>query len=151
MADIQSILTSILTAQYGKDVRQAIHDGIHTCYEDGKSGSIDLIAREDIQELTNAINALNSALTINAYTRPFLSNAWLIDLANPHGENNKPYMVNEQTQNIPGNLAWGIREVLYLSGEQVLLRITGIERDGSSTSIWTCVYNFGSWSGWIKH
>lgn len=101
--------------------------------------------------LDQKIAAINSALTINAYSRPFLSNAWLIDLANPHGENNKPYMVGEQTQNIPDNLAWGIREVLYLSGDQVLLRITGVELDGSYTSIWTCVYNFGSWSGWIKH
>lgn len=102
-------------------------------------------------DFTAKYNNLNSALTINAYTRPFLSNARLVDLANPHGENNKPYMVGEQTQNIPDNLAWGIREVLYLSGEQVLLRITGVELDGSYTSIWTCVYNFGSWSGWIKH
>lgn len=103
------------------------------------------------KQLQEAVESLNSALTINAYSRPFLSNAWLIDLANPHGENNKPYMVGEQTQNIPDNLAWGIREVLYLSGDQVLLRITGVELDGSYTSIWTCVYNFGSWSGWIKH
>lgn len=102
-------------------------------------------------DFTAKYNDLNSALTINAYSRPFLNNAWLIDLANPHGENNKPYMVGEQTQNIPDNLAWGIREVLYLSGDQVLLRITGVELDGSYTSIWTCVYNFGSWSGWIKH
>ena len=102
-------------------------------------------------DFTAKYNNLNSALTINAYSRPFLSNAWLIDLANPHGENNKPYMVGEQTQNIPDNLAWGIREVLYLSGDQVLLRITGVELDGSYTSIWTCVYNFGSWGGWIKH
>lgn len=102
-------------------------------------------------DFTAKYNDLNSALTINAYTRPFLSNAWLIDLANPHGENNKPYMVGEQTQNIPDDLAWGIREVLYLSGDQVLLRITGVDLDGSYTSIWTCVYNFGSWSGWIKH
>lgn len=102
-------------------------------------------------DFTAKYNGLNSALTINAYSRPFLSNAWLIDLTNPHGENNKPYMVGEQTRNIPDNLAWGIREVLYLSGEQVILRITGVELDGSYTSIWTCVYNFGSWSGWIKH
>lgn len=102
-------------------------------------------------DFTAKFESLNSALTINAYSRPFLSNAWIIDLANPHGENNKPYMVGEQTQNIPDNLAWGIREVLYLSGEQVILRITGVELDGSYTSIWTCVYNFGSWSGWIKH
>lgn len=101
--------------------------------------------------MSDRFSSLNSALVESAYTRPFMSNAWLVDLANPHGENNKPYMVGEQTQNIPDDLAWGIREVLYLSGDQVLLRITGVERDGSYTSIWTCVYNFGSWSGWIKH
>lgn len=115
---------------------------------DGRFGKILL---DRIVAAEKNITTINSALTINAYSRPFLSNAWLIDLANPHGENNKPYMVGEQTQNIPDNLAWGIREVLYLSGDQVLLRITGVELDGSYTSIWTCVYNFGSWSGWIKH
>ena len=102
-------------------------------------------------DFTAKFESLNSSLVESAYTRPFMSNAWLVDLANTHGENNKPYMVGEQTQNIPDNLAWGIREVLYLSGDQVLLRITGVELDGSYTSIWTCVYNFGSWSGWIKH
>ena len=102
-------------------------------------------------DFTAKFESLNSSLVESAYTRPFMSNAWLVDLANTHGENNKPYMVGEQTQNIPDNLAWGIREVLYLSGDQVLLRITGVELDGSYTSIWTCVYNFGSWSGWIKN
>lgn len=56
MADIQTYLDQIKNAQYGKDVRQSIHDGIKQCYEDGKAGAIDLTAREDI-------NALNSALT----------------------------------------------------------------------------------------
>lgn len=55
MADIQTYLDQIKNAQYGKDVRQSIHDGIKQCYEDGKAGAIDLTAREDI-------NALNSAL-----------------------------------------------------------------------------------------
>lgn len=125
----------------------------YTVNEQGHVPDAQLVVqlKEENESLQEEIEKLNSALTINAYSRPFLSNAWLIDLANPHGENNKPYMVGEQTQNIPDNLAWGIREVLYLSGEQVILRITGVELDGSYTSIWTCVYNFGSWSGWIKH
>lgn len=42
MADIQTYLNQILQAVWGKDVRQAIHDAIHQCYEDGKAGSIDL-------------------------------------------------------------------------------------------------------------
>lgn len=48
MAGIQEYLDLIKNAVYGRDVRQAIHDGIHQCYEDGKAGTIDLVAREEI-------------------------------------------------------------------------------------------------------
>lgn len=34
MASIQEILTKILSAKFGRDVRQAIHDGIEQCYDD---------------------------------------------------------------------------------------------------------------------
>lgn len=51
MSDIEQNLTFILSSRYGKDVRQAIHDAIHDCYEDGKAGSIDLVAREQIANL----------------------------------------------------------------------------------------------------
>ena len=46
MPDIQDFLQNIMTAVYGKDVRQSIHDGIRQCYYDGKAGSVDLEARE---------------------------------------------------------------------------------------------------------
>lgn len=36
MSNIQENLKKILAAVYGKDVRQAIHDSIHDCYEDRK-------------------------------------------------------------------------------------------------------------------
>ena len=54
MADsnIQELLTSILNTKLGKDMRQAIHDGIEQCYEDGKAGAVDLIARQRINNLT---------------------------------------------------------------------------------------------------
>lgn len=51
MSDIMENLNKILTSRYGKDVRQSIHDGIRDCYEDGKAGSIDLVAREQIANL----------------------------------------------------------------------------------------------------
>lgn len=50
-SSIQQFLNKILSSRYGKDVRQAIHDGIHQCYEDGKAGAIDLVAREQIANL----------------------------------------------------------------------------------------------------
>lgn len=51
MADIQSLLDQLLQAVYGKDVRQAIHDSIERCYEDGKAGATDLIVREKVDQL----------------------------------------------------------------------------------------------------
>lgn len=51
MAGIEEYLDKIKNAVYGRDVRDAIHDGIHQCYEDGKAGAVDLVAREEIAEL----------------------------------------------------------------------------------------------------
>lgn len=51
MSDIEQNLAFILSSRYGKNVRQAIHDSIHDCYEDGKAGAIDLVARERIDNL----------------------------------------------------------------------------------------------------
>lgn len=48
---ITQYLNKILEAVYGKDVRQAIYDSIHQCYEDGKVGAVDLVAREQIANL----------------------------------------------------------------------------------------------------
>lgn len=51
MSNIEQNLQKILTSRYGKDVRQSIHDSIHDCYEDGKAGATDLVAREQIANL----------------------------------------------------------------------------------------------------
>lgn len=53
MADsnIEKLLKQILDTKLGKDMRQAIHDGIEQCYEDGKTGAVDLVARQRIDNL----------------------------------------------------------------------------------------------------
>ncbi len=43
MSNIQENLKKIREAFYGKEVRQAIHDSIHDCYEDGKSGATEFV------------------------------------------------------------------------------------------------------------
>lgn len=48
MATIIDYLNKIKTAVYGKDVRQSIIDAIQQCYYDGKAGTVDLKARQDI-------------------------------------------------------------------------------------------------------
>jgi hypothetical protein len=51
-SNIQTLLKNILSAVYGKDVRQSIHDGIKQCYYDGKAGAVDLEARETAEALS---------------------------------------------------------------------------------------------------
>ena len=61
---IQTYLDKIKNAIYGKDVRQAIHDSIRQCYEDGKAGELDLLAREGVAEIKS--NIANPNLLINS-------------------------------------------------------------------------------------
>lgn len=53
---IEQYLKKILEAVYGKDVRQSIHDAIQQCYFDGKAGSTDLEARQQIEDNNSAVN-----------------------------------------------------------------------------------------------
>lgn len=55
---INENLDKIKNAVYGRDVRDAIHDAIEECYEDGKAGSTDLTARRNIAYLSPKVTAL---------------------------------------------------------------------------------------------
>lgn len=63
MSDIETNLQTIINAVHGRDVRQAIHDAIHDCYEDGKAGATDLVARERISEIVT-----DSTGTLSGYS-----------------------------------------------------------------------------------
>lgn len=76
MADIYDYLNSILKSIYGKDVRKSIHDAIYQCYKDGKAGSIDVTARERINNII-------------ANGTPTEGNTELIDIR--YGANGKTY------------------------------------------------------------
>ena len=62
MATIIENLKKILEARYRKDVRQAIHDSIENCYNDGKAGSIDLQARQMLGD-TNISSIADGTVT----------------------------------------------------------------------------------------
>ena len=53
VSNIDKYLSDIMNTSLGKDVSQAIHDGIEEYYKDGKADAIDLEARGSIEE-TNA-------------------------------------------------------------------------------------------------
>lgn len=48
MADISTLLTQIISARYGRDVRQSVHDAIRQCYDDGHAGATDLTLRDKL-------------------------------------------------------------------------------------------------------
>ena len=56
MAGIEEYLNKIKNAVYGREVRQAIHDGIETCYIEGKAGATDLVARDRITSVNNSLS-----------------------------------------------------------------------------------------------
>lgn len=64
MSNIENNLKTIMEAHYGADVRQAIHDAIEDCYEDGKAGATDLVARQRLNELASAMNTENGEATL---------------------------------------------------------------------------------------
>lgn len=68
MSNIEENLAFILRSRYGGDVRQAIHDAIHDCYEDGKAGATDLIAREQIAYTDEKLSAQIANLVANEGT-----------------------------------------------------------------------------------
>ena len=52
---IQELLQGIDDAQYGRDMRQYIHKGIQKCYEEGSAGETDLVARQEIENITDTV------------------------------------------------------------------------------------------------
>ena len=67
MPTISELLDKIKNAKYGRDVREAIHDGIRCCYDEGKAGVTDVSAREAI----NTINKKIERGLINPAVSPY--------------------------------------------------------------------------------
>lgn len=78
MSNIEQNLEYILSSRYGKDVRQAIHDAIHDCYEDGKAGAVDLTAREQIKATDNKLS--NQIANLVSENNPTEGNSELQDI-----------------------------------------------------------------------
>ena len=62
-ATIQELLQGIMDSQYGRDMRQFIHDAIQKCYEEGSAGETDLTARESIEKILEIFGDIESTST----------------------------------------------------------------------------------------
>lgn len=70
-------LDKIINAVYGKEVRQAIYDSIYKCYTEGKVGSIDQTAREQIQETNNTVAEEVQNLRLKCAGRNYVTRAYV--------------------------------------------------------------------------
>lgn len=111
-----------------------------------------------VRGVNSLVQAINYTANMTNYTLPLASesgtitDAIRVDLTNPYGLNNKPYVVayGITLYNLPDDIAWGIREVLWISEDKVMVRITGINKSGTKPVFYTNCYNAGYWTGWSK-
>lgn len=101
------------------------------------------------QKLTgNSLNRNMQFDVSHAWENPTLASATYINLDNAYGDWNKPCVIQSNTADAPPDMAWGIREVLYIGGQAVILRVTGVKTDGGTMCIWVRAYNTGNWTAW---
>lgn len=67
---IQQALSNILSAVYGKDVRQSIHDGIELCYEERASGGYN--PQTDVNNFYNGTALFSSSAANKPFNAEFL-------------------------------------------------------------------------------
>ena len=125
MSNIEQNLHKILSSRYGKDVRQSIHDGIHDCYEDGKAGAVDLVARERIDNLV-------------ANNNPTEGNSELIDIR--VGADGKTYpsagdAVRKQVSSLKEDLVNKGNGVPFKSGRYI--STSGVLNNGNENDLYT--------------
>lgn len=71
MANIDDILTKILSSRYGKDVRQSIHDGIQMCYDDMEDyNEYPRIVNEYLNKVNNSLQYILNSSTVNGVNIP---------------------------------------------------------------------------------
>lgn len=84
--DIVTYLNQIKNGVYGEDVRDAIHDAIEQCYNDGRSGSTDIVARRLINQISSAFNLSKFETTLwerTSGSNPVYGVDAYVDLSNP--------------------------------------------------------------------
>lgn len=156
MADIQTYLELIKNAVYGKDVRQAIHDGIELCYEDASSG-IDVVARAEVTDAREGADGtsysslgeanrtqfseLNGALEYTNKNLPWFNT--FPESIFSHGE--VLYGTGEWSDTVT---RWGTRDLQYADEDMYV----SINQYTPELSYNVCYFdssgNYRSWSTW---
>lgn len=113
MANIQEILTKILSSKYGKDMRQAIHDGIQQCYDDATEDSTAIDST-----LSNSGEAADAKATGDALKDK-------LDTNQGSGNKGKAMVVGEDGELIPSDIRVPVDATLKNKGEAADAKATG--------------------------
>ena len=113
MANIQEILTKILSSRYGKDMRQAIHDGIEQCYDDATEDSTTIDST-----LSNSGEAADAKATGDALKDK-------LDTNQGSGNKGKAMVVGEDGELIPSDIRVPVDATLKNKGEAADAKATG--------------------------
>lgn len=124
MGNIQDLLAQILSARYGRDVRQSIHDAIETCYEDGHAGAIDLQAREDIAQANELLGDTDISGISETVTGAVVELGGAVETAQETADGNKTQIE-------------ALEEIMDEVGK--LYTDTNSEAVSLTTSVWTRV------------
>lgn len=113
-ATIQELLQGIMDSQYGRDMRQFIHDAIQKCYEEGSAGETDLVARQAIEEVQNNFIALNEW-----YSLPMTRGSSVTGASAHIGEN---LIINPALKLMQLKFEVGLRGTSYSGGFGTILK-----------------------------
>lgn len=70
----EQALDVIINGQYGRDVRQAIYDALYRLFEGGEVGSIDLVAREEIDNLALLVDSSLGEMNLHSGRTKLIDN-----------------------------------------------------------------------------
>ena len=76
----------------------------------------------------------------------------MVDITNQYSDLNKPRLIDGAitTVNIPDQIAWGVREVVFINKNALIVRVTGLKQDAKTMVFYLNSYNYGNWTGWIR-
>lgn len=102
----------------------------------------------------DVVRNANARDFIPAYTMPdnrVCTNALQVDTTNPLSIHHYPRYVSKDitTTNFPSDCGGGIREVLWTSPNNVVVKITGYRTDGKP-GIWYARFSAGDWYTWYR-
>ena len=82
-----------------------------------------------------------------------ITDALSVNLYAPYAYANRTAFVaswNSGTKNLPTDCCCGVREVSWVTGPIVVVRITGYTQNSSRPAVWTNVYVNAKWLGWTR-